>query len=181
MKSRIRGGDAARAAVATTERLPVTLQATDLVEPFQPVPEAAQRNKPPRVRKPSERHDVIHAPTADLEIHRAMLRTTFGTLSEEFADTMLGKIISGLRPNAYDILAEATLNAALATVASLRPESEIEALMAVQAVIAGFSALRMLELSQRHLGEVNMTVYGGYANKLLKLQNDPLPNLNPHR
>jgi hypothetical protein len=37
MKSRIRGGDAARAAVATTGRLPVPLQATDLVGPFQPV------------------------------------------------------------------------------------------------------------------------------------------------
>ena len=43
-------------------------------------------------------HDVIHAPTADLEAHRAMLRAAFGTLSEEFADTMMGKIISGLRP-----------------------------------------------------------------------------------
>jgi hypothetical protein len=37
MKSRIRGGDAARAAVATTERLPVPLQGTDLVGPFQPI------------------------------------------------------------------------------------------------------------------------------------------------
>ena len=181
MKSRIRGGEAARAAVATTERLPIALQATELVGPFQPVPPGAQRNKPPRVQKPSTRHDVIYAPTTDLETHRAMLRTTFGTLSEEFADTMMNKIISGLRPNAYDILAEATLNAALATVASLRPESEIEALMCVQIVIAGFSALRMMELSQRHLGEVNITVYGGYANRLLKLQNDLLQNLNRHR
>jgi hypothetical protein len=181
MKSRIRGGDAASAAVATTERLPVTLQATDLVEPFQPLPEAVQRNKPPRVRKPSTRHDVIYAPTADLETHRAMLRTTFGTLSEEFADTMMGKIISGLRPNAYDILGEATLNAALATVASLRPESEIEALISVQLVIAGFSALRMMELSQRHLGEENVVVYGAYANRLLKLQNDLLQTLDRRR
>ena len=83
MKSRIRGGDAARAAVATTERLPVRLQATDLVGPFQPMPEVAQRRKPPRVRKPSARHDVIHAPTTDLDAHRAMLRTTFGTFFEE--------------------------------------------------------------------------------------------------
>jgi hypothetical protein len=181
MKSRIRGGDAARAAVATTERLPVTLQATDLVGPSQPVPEAAQRTKPPRVRKPSSRHDLIYAPTADLESHRAMLRTTFGTLSEEFADSMMGKIISGLRPNAYDILGEATLNAALATVASLRPESEIEALISVQLVIAGFSALRMMELSQRHLGEENIAVYGGYANKLIKLQNDLLQTLDRRR
>jgi hypothetical protein len=181
MKSRIRGGDAARAAVATTERLPVTLQATDLAGPFQSVPDTAQRNKPPRVRKPSTRHDVIYAPTADLETHRAMLRTTFGTLSQEFADVMMNKIISGLRPNAYDVLAEATLNAALATVASLRPESEIEALMCVQIVIAGFSALRLMELSQRHLGEVNIAVYGTYANKLIKLQNDLLQTLDRRR
>src|SRR5258708_3905332 len=91
MKSRIRGGDAARAAVATTERLPVPLQATDLVGPFQPIPEIAERKKPPRVRKPSPRHDVIHAPTTDLDAHRAMLRTTFETFSAEFADTMMGK------------------------------------------------------------------------------------------
>ena len=181
MRSRIRGGDAARAAVATTERLPVTLQATDLLGPSQPAPDDGERKKPPRVRKPSASHDIIHAPTADIETHRAMLRTTFGTLSEEFADTMMGRIISGLRPNAYDILGEATLNAALATVASLKPESEIEALMAVQAVIAGFSALRMMELSQRHPGEENVAVYGGYANKLLKLQNELLQTLERRR
>jgi hypothetical protein len=181
MKSRIRGGDAARAAVATTERLPVPLQATDVVGPFQPVTEFTQRKKPPRVRKPSARHDVIHAPTADLDAHRAMLRITFGTFSEEFADTMMGKVISGLRPNAYDLLEEATLNAALATIASLRPESEIDALMCVQIVIAGFSALRMLELSQRHLGEENIAVYGGYANRLLKLQGELLKTLDRRR
>jgi hypothetical protein len=181
MKSRIRGGDAARAAVAMAERLPVPLQATDLVGPFQPLPEVTHRKKPPRVRKPSVRHDVIFAPTADLEAHRAMLRTAFGTLSEEFATTMMGKLISGLRPNPFDLLEEATLNAALATVASLRPESEIDALMCVQTVIAGFSALRMLELSQRHLGEENIAVYGGYANRLLKLQNELLQTLDRRR
>jgi hypothetical protein len=181
MTSRIRGGDAARAAVETTERLPITLQATDLVGRHQPVEDFAEGRKPPRVRKPSERHDVIYPPAGDLETHRAMLRATFGTLSEEFADTMMGKIISGLRPNSYDILAEATLNAAIATVASLKPESEIEALLAVQLVIAGFSALRMMELSQRHLGEENISVYGGYANKLIKLQNDLLQNLDRRR
>jgi hypothetical protein len=52
MKSRIRGGDAARAAVATTERLPVPLQATDLVGLFQPVTVVTQRKRPARVRKP---------------------------------------------------------------------------------------------------------------------------------
>jgi hypothetical protein len=181
MADRIRGREAARAADAMAQRLPVTLQATDLVGPIQPMPEVAQRKQPPRVHKPSQRNDVIFAPTADVDAHRAMLRTTFGTLSEEFAATMMGKVISGLRPNAYDVLAEATLNAALATVASLRPESEIEALMCVQIVIAGFSALRMMELSQTHLGEVNVTVYGGYANRLLKLQGELLKTLDKRR
>jgi hypothetical protein len=73
------------------------------------------------------------------------------------------------------------LNAAIATVASLKPESEIEALLAVQLVIAGFSALRMMELSQRHLGEENIAVYGGYANRLLKLQNELLQTLERRR
>src|SRR5207342_669839 len=87
------------------------LQATDLVGPFQPMPEVTRYKKPPRVRKPSARHDVIHAPTADLDAHRAMLRITFGTFSEEFADTMMGKVISGLRPNAYDLLIAQHVNA----------------------------------------------------------------------
>jgi hypothetical protein len=121
---------------------------------------------------------VVHAPTTDLEADRVMLRTTF---SEEFADTMMGKLICGQRPNPYDQLGEATLNAALATVASVRSESEIEALISVQLVIAGFSALRMIELSERHLGEENIAVYGGSANKLIKLQNDLLQTLERRR
>jgi hypothetical protein len=66
----------------------VPMQATDLVGPFQPVTEVTQRKKPALVRKPSARHDVIHAPTTDLDTHRAMLRATFRTFSEEFADTI---------------------------------------------------------------------------------------------
>jgi hypothetical protein len=50
-----------------------------------------------------------------------------------------------------------------------------------QSVIAGFSGLRMLELSQRHLGEENIAVYGGYASRLLKLQNELIETINRHR
>lgn len=182
MKSRIRGGIAVRAAVAMAERQPVPLQATDVVGPSLPVPAAGYRKGPPRVRKPSRSHDVICAPTVDLDAHRADLRGAFGeTLSDQFVETMMGKLICGLRPNPFDILEEATLNAALAVIASIKPRSEIEAFLATQAVIAGFSALRMLELSQRHLGEENIAVYGGYANKLLKLQNELIDALNRHR
>jgi hypothetical protein len=182
-KSRIRGRDAAWAAVQLAERPPVPLQATDVIGPFQPAPPLqAARNRPPQVRKPSSSHDVIYAPTGDTDAHRAELREAFGdTHSDQFVETMMGKLISGLRPNPFEVLEEATLNAALAVIASLKPESELEAFLATQAVVAGFSAFRMMELSQRHLGEENIAVYGGYANRLLKLQNELIETLNRHR
>jgi len=78
-------------------------------------------------------------------------------------------------------LEEATLNAAIAVISSIKATNELEAFMATQSVIAGFSGLRMMELSQRHLGEENIAVYGGYANRLLKLQNELLQTLDRRR
>ena len=80
MKSRIRGRDAAWAAVHMAERRPVPLQATEVVGPFQPAPVETARKRPPQVSKPSAGHDVIYAPTDDLEAHRADLRAAFGSL-----------------------------------------------------------------------------------------------------
>ena len=182
MKSRIRGGDAAWAAVLMAERRPVPLQATDLVGPFQPALVETARKRPPQVRKPSAGHDVIYAPTDDLEAHRAALREAFGgTQSDQFVETMMGRLIACLRPNHFDSLEEATLNAAIAVIAAAKTTSELEALLATQAVIAGFSAFRMLELSQRSFEEPNVVLYGGYANRLLKLQNELIETINRHR
>jgi hypothetical protein len=182
MKSRIRGGVAARAAVAMAERRTVQLQTTDVVGPFQPMAVEGHRKGPPRIRKPSSSHDVIHAPTSETDVHKTELREAFGaTLSDQFVETMMGKLISGLRPNPFDVLEEATLNAAIAVIASLKLTSELEAFLATQAVIAGFSGFRMLELSQRHLGEENIAVYGTFAVKLVRLQNELIDALNRHR
>jgi hypothetical protein len=182
MSSRIRGGDAARAAAAMSERLPVVLQPSGAVEPSLPEHDSIKRGRPPRVRKPSPQHDVVYADGADLEAHRGELRAAFGeTTSDQFVEVMMGKLISGLRPNPFDVLPEATLNAAIAMIYSLQPTSEFQALMATQMVIAGFSALRMQELSQRHLGEENIAVYGGFANRLIRLQNELLQALDRHR
>jgi hypothetical protein len=125
MKSRIRGRDAAWAAVHKAERRPVPLQATDVVGPHLPVAVEGHRKRPPRVRKPSNKHDVIHASTDDTDAHRAGLRAAFGeTLSDQFVEVMMGKLISGLRPNPFDVLEEATLNAAIAVITSVkRPPS----------------------------------------------------------
>jgi hypothetical protein len=120
------------------------------------------------------------APTSELE--KATLRDVFGeTLSDEFVDVMLTQLVSALRPGPDDVLEEATLNAAIAVVASLKPQSELEALIAVQVVATGFTGLKFLKHSQRHLDEAFIGVYGGYATRLLRLQLELIQTLDRHR
>jgi hypothetical protein len=94
---------------------------------------------------------------------------------------MLGKLVEALRPNQSDQLDEPTLNAGLALINSIQPRSELEALMAVQIVATGLSGLRFLRQSHRHMTEDFIDVYGGYAIKLLKLQNELIHTLDRHR
>jgi hypothetical protein len=62
-----------------------------------------------RTRKPLPHNDQWKAPTPDLEGHRKRLREALGnTLSDEFVDVMLGKLVEALRPGLYDQLEEAT-------------------------------------------------------------------------
>ncbi len=137
---------------------------------------------PPRVGKPSPTHNQYLAPTADLESYRAQLREAFGnTMPDEFVDVMLGKIIEALKPNPFHQLDEATLNSALAIIASARCQSELEALMAVEIVATGFAGLRFLRQSQHSMTEEYIRTYGPYANKLLRLQVDLIQSLDRHR
>ena len=140
------------------------------------------RKAPPRVRKPSPLHDQYLAPTPDLEGYRSRLREVFGnTLSDEFVDVILGKVVEALKPTPHDNLDEATLNAALAIIDSVHCRSELEALIAVEIVATGFSGLRFLRQSQRQMTEDYITVYGNYANRLLRLQLDLIHALDRHR
>src|SRR4029077_3133940 len=140
------------------------------------------RKAPPRVRKPSPLHDQYLAPTPDLEGYRARLREVFGnTLSDEFVNVILGKVVEALKPTPHDTLDEATLNAALAIIDSVHCRSELEALIAVEIVATGFSGLRFLRQSQRQMTEDYITVYGNYANRLLRLQLDLIQALDRHR
>jgi hypothetical protein len=201
MRIHIRGRDAANMAVESNSRGPVTIEplpaddaasvagtTTDAtasvpVSTASVVPEpGAQRKKPPRVRKPFQHNDQCLAPTKDLEGHRAALRQAFGdTLSDEFVSVLLGNLIAALRPGPYDTLDEVTLNAAIAIISSINPQTELQALLAVQIVAAGFTGLKFLRLSQRHLDEIYIDVYGGYATKLLRLQLDTIQALDRHR
>ena len=117
------------------------------------VQSSAPRRKPPRVRKPSPFNNQCLAPTADLEGHRGAMRHAFGnTLSDEFAEVMLGKLITGLTTGTFDNLDEATLNAAIALITSVNPQTELQALMAIQIAATGFAGLKFLRQSQHTHG-----------------------------
>jgi hypothetical protein len=120
------------------------------------------------------RFDQCVAPTPDLEAHRA-------ALSNEFAEVMLGKLVTALRPGPFDHLDEATLNAAIAIISSINPQTELAAMIAVQIAATSFAALKFLRQSQHHMDEIYIDVYGGYATKLFRLQLEMIQALDRHR
>jgi hypothetical protein len=178
VEPRISGKEATQVADDMAKRGPIRLLAPSELQEVAdaPFPSAASeqgRKAPPRVRKPLPRNDQCLAPTPDLESHRKRLREAFGdTMSDEFVDVILGKLVEALRPGLYDQLEEATLNAALAIIDSMHPQSELQALLAVQIIAAGFAGLRFLRQSYQHMTEEYIDVYGGYAIKLFRLQNE---------
>jgi hypothetical protein len=147
------------------ERLPALVD--------QPNAPEVRRRASPRVRKPSAMNDHFLAPTADLQSYHARLREAFGnTMSDEFVQVMLGKLVEAPKPNPHDQLQETTLNAALAMVSSAECRSELEAFLMVEIVATGFSGLRFLRQSQKHMTEDYINIYGNYGTKLIRLQLD---------
>jgi hypothetical protein len=73
------------------------------------------------------------------------------------------------------------VNAALAIIDSMQPQNELQALLAVEIVATGFSGLRFLRQSQRHMTEAFIDVYGSYAIKLLRLQAEMIHAFDRHR
>src|SRR5262245_55532980 len=112
-KPRISGKEATHVAMEAEKYGPVRICATDDSTPNRnEPPDNAQvpapmsgtpddgnaRKAPPRVRKPSALHDQYLAPTPDLEGFHARLREAFGnTMSDEFVDVMLGKLVEALK------------------------------------------------------------------------------------
>src|ERR1700720_1871252 len=114
MKTRISGKEAARVAEDMAKPGPIRVVAASEAQeaPGALVPSPGSeldRKAPPRVRKLLPRNDQWKAPTPDLEGHRKRLREALGnTLSDEFVDVILGKLVEALRPGLYDQLEEAT-------------------------------------------------------------------------
>jgi hypothetical protein len=91
-------------------------------------------------------------------------------MSDEFVEVILGKVVEALGPRVLTKVAEPTLNAALALIDSIQPQSELQALLAVQIIATGFSGLEFLQQSQQHMTAASIDVYGSYAIKLFRLQ-----------
>src|SRR5205823_1960104 len=153
-----------------------------LDEPVSSLADKIAKKAPPRLRQPARRGQVLLAPKAELQAHKAAFREVFGeTLSDEFVDEMLTQLDSALAPGPWDVLEPGTLNAAIAIIASVKPQTELEALLAVQIVATGFAGLKFLQRGQSHLEEAYISVYGGYSTRLLRLQLDLIQALDKHR
>jgi hypothetical protein len=147
-----------------------------------PAPAIGAKKGPPRLRKASSRDDAIVSPTIELEEHRAALRQVFGeTLSDEFVDLMLTKLVLVLRPGRLQVLDEATLNAAIALIASVQPRSELEAVIAVEIAATAFASFKFLHLCLRHQQDTYIDVWGGHAIRLIKLELELIQALDQHR
>jgi len=196
MKTRISGKDATNVELEAQKYGPIAIGAPEQAAPTEGgISEKAQvpavegnrnstetRRAPPRVRKPSPQNDQYLAPTSDVEGYRARLQQAFGnTMSDEFVDVMLGKVVEALKPSPFDQLEEATFNAALAIIDSMQCQSELEALIAVEIIATGFSGLRFLRQSHKSMTEEYIGVYGNYAGKLLRLQLNLMQALDRHR
>jgi hypothetical protein len=186
-RKHISGLHAARAADEFARREPVKWVSSAQEEGKQvvaltPAPAIGAKKRPPRLRKASSRDDAIVSPTIGHEEHRAALRQVFGeTLSDEFVDLMLTKLVLVLRPGRLQVLDEATLNAAIALIASVQPRSELEAVIAVQIAATAFAGLEFLQSGQRHLEEPYIRIDGGCATRLLRLKLELIQALDKHR
>jgi hypothetical protein len=63
----------------------------------------------------------------------------------------------------------------------MQPQTELQALLAVQIITTGFSGLRLLRQSQQHMTEAFIDLYGSYAIKLLRLQSEMIKTFDRHR
>ena len=53
--------------------------------------------------------------------------------------------------------------------------------MAVQIIVTGLSGFRLLRQSQEHMVEANINLYGNYAIKLFRLQNEMIQTFDRYR
>jgi hypothetical protein len=99
---------------------------------------ARRKRRPPRVaidiQQPENAAPIVSPTHSDGEGWWARLDDALGTTSPAFVDTELARLLTVFRDRAGIIDARA-INAALAVIDGLKPQNEIEAMLAVQMAV----------------------------------------------
>jgi hypothetical protein len=98
----------------------------------------------------------------------AQQRATFGTVSEEFAARSGGEVGNILRNRGEPMPSAEALNAGVAAVAGIEPQTEQEAMLAVQMVGTHAMAMEMMSLAKQTESVDRMERYGNLATKFLR-------------
>lgn len=110
----------------------------------------------------------IIAPHDDGRGWSASALDTFGTTSKAFATQILERTSAAVRGQHATSATEQQINAALAFVSGLAPESEIEAMAAATLYVTNDLAMTMLERAKQSDHPENTQIAGNLAAKLIR-------------
>ena len=108
----------------------------------------------------------IGSPHNDRSLWTAQLVDAFGTSSTAFCNRMVNQLANGMRRESETH--DHGTNAGLAVVASLKPENEIEAMLAVQMAATHDAAMSMLATAKNASMIPTIDSCGALATKLLR-------------
>jgi hypothetical protein len=116
-------------------------------------------------------HPVLGLPHTDEAGWQAQMKAAFGTVSGAFVDAEILRLLAALQATRDDLPLETKVNAALAVIAGVAPQNEVEALLAVQMAMTHIVAMRMLTELNRlspHVSPAGVTIAGTVSTKLLR-------------
>jgi hypothetical protein len=168
-----KGDNAARGKAATDARPAPEFKLQEATERDKAASEAARermKRRPKRVQVQGTREGeklVIAPPHTDQVGWTAHLDDAFGSTSRPFAERCLLDLINVARPFKKGASAD-DANVALAVVDGIKPENEIEAMLAVQMLGTHATAMEMLGRAKHAETREAMAAYSGMAVKLLR-------------
>lgn len=111
-------------------------------------PNQAQRSRPVRalVRQNRQANEFIAAPfdSEPLDEWRDRLKAVLGTVSDDFVDASLRRLIYACRLPGHLVASATSLSAALALIQSMEPANEMEAMVAVHIASLEAAAMAMM-------------------------------------
>lgn len=109
---------------------------------------------------------ITNADDQDAKLHGAAMMEALGTRSVPFLNDTLDNIMRVMSPTRN--VSEQQYNAALAILAAVEPENELEATLASQMVVANDCAMRSMRLMVGSTHPEHHKMHGDLANKFLR-------------